>query len=298
MTVPAWQNGHIVDISSALIPAGSPAILSARAVFDGCRIMVHKHDDEPSAFTISMPRHVERLQYSCRTLRIALPYTAKQLMGAAADVICALRPAEDMGLRWFVTEVDEGAKQAGPIVTVFARSLAGYTKAEPYRINFARCTRWVGHGIPYSAKTMAHYAASRRETLFARASGFDDCLFVNQFGNVTESPRANFLFLTPREIHSPLSEDGALAGLTRDSFRAVLRQRTALRWVDRSVGVGHLASYVGVLMLSSSLGVVPVEQLGPYRYGTAESQALANLWQSALRDPHSFFTSAIDEFVY
>lgn len=298
MTAPVWQNGRIVDMSSALIPVGSPAILSARAVFDGCRIVVRKRQGKLSAYTIRMSRHIERLQDSCKTLGITLAYSASELVDASAEVIQALRPREDMGLRWFVTEVDDGTKPAASIVTVFARPLTGYTKPEPYRINFARRTRWVGHGIPYTVKTMSHYAASRDETRFAKACGFDDCLFVNQFGNVTESPRANFLFMTPDEIHSPLTEDGVLAGLTRESLHILVRDQTTLRWVNRSIGVGQLSSYVGVLMLSSSLGVVPVERLGPYEYGTAESRALADLWQSALSNPNLFFPSAIDEFTY
>lgn len=298
MTGPAWQNGQLVDVSNALIPVDAAAIGAARAVFDGCRICVRNHDGRPSAFTINMSRHLERLRHSCETLGIELTYTARELAVAATEVIKALRPSEDTGLRWFVTELGQGAKLVPPIVTVFSRPLDGYTKSEPYRLNFARRTRWVGHGIPYTVKSMCHYAAARSETLFAKAGGFDDCVFINQFGNVTESPRANFLFLRPDEVHSPLAEDGTLAGVTRESLRKVLLAKTTLRWVDRSIGIGQLASYIGVLMLSSSLGVVPVERIGPYRYSTVASRALADLWQSALQNPRQIFPATIDEFIY
>ncbi|MET3620253.1 hypothetical protein C6Q14_23415 [Burkholderia ambifaria] len=298
MTGPVWQNGRLMDMPNALIPADASAIGAARAVFDGCRLFVRKRERSPAAFTINMARHLERLRHSCETLGIALTYTARELAIAASDVIQALRPEDDMGLRWFVTELARGAEQAPPIVTVFARPLAGYTKLEPYRINFARHTRWAGHGIPHTAKTMSHYASARAETLAAKAAGFDDCLFVNQFGNVTESPRANFLFLSPDEIHSPRVEDGTLAGVTRESLREVLLAKTALRWNERSIGIGQLASYSGVLMLSSSLGVVPVERIGPYRYATAASRVVADQWQRALQDPRQIFPTTIDEFIY
>lgn len=293
-----WQNGRLMNMSSALIPGDAPAIGAARAVFDGCRLCVRERAGKRAAFTINMARHLQRLRQSCETLDIALTYTAHELAVAATEVIQALRPSEDMGLRWFVTEREQGANEIPSIVTVFARPLAGYTKSEPYRINFARHTRWVGHGIPYTVKTMAHYASARAETLFAKAAGFDDCLFINQFGNVTESPRANFIFLDSDDIHSPRAEDGALSGVTRESLREVVLAKTRLCWIERSIGIEQLASYSGALMLSSSLGVVPVEQIGPYRYGTVASQALADQWQLALQDPLQIFPATIDEFIY
>jgi branched-chain amino acid aminotransferase len=293
MSSTVWQNGQMVDMPAASIPAASSAVLDARAVFDGCRLFVRRHAAGGSAFTLNMTKHIERLRQSCRILGIALTYSPLQLADAAAQVIDSARPTQDMGLRWFVTEVD---RDVDPIVTVFARPLAGYTKPEPYRVNFASRTRWTGHGIPFAVKTMSHYAASRNETLLAKRAGFDDCLFVNQFGNVTESPRANLVFLLGDEVWSPPTGDGVLAGLTRESLRCVIQRATPLRWVDQSVSVRHLASCVGVLMLSSSLGVVPVERVGPYRYGTAASQAIADLWNSATQNPYSFFPAEIDEF--
>ncbi|ASL49067.1 Branched-chain-amino-acid aminotransferase (plasmid) [Burkholderia sp. AD24] len=296
MSATVWQNGRMVGLPAASIPAASSAVLDARAVFDGCRLFVSRHETGRSAFTLSMTKHIERLRQSCRMLGIALPYSPLQLADAAAQVIGSTRPSQDMGLRWFVTEVDRHARDAEPIVTVFARSLAGYTKPGPYRVNFASRTRWTGHGIPFAAKTMSHYAASRNETLLAKRAGFDDCLFINQFGNVAESPRANLVFLLDDEVWSPPTGDGVLAGLTRESLRRVIERATPLRWVDRSVSVKQLASCNGVLMLSSSLGVVPVERVGPYRYGMAASQAIVDLWKSAIRNPYSFFQAEIDEF--
>lgn len=298
MIAPAWQNGRIVELADARIAATGPGILHARAVFDGCRLFVRRRERIKRAFTIDMLRHIRRLKASCETLGIRLAYTPLELADAARTVIDLIQPREDMGLRWFVNESENPEGDVDSDVTVFARPLHGYTEPRPYRLNFAKRTRWIGSGIPYTAKCMSHYAASRTETLSARKQGFDDCLFVNQYGDVAETPRANLIFIVADELHSPRPEDGALPGITRESLRHVIAKQRAFGWRDQRVSIGDLASYTGALMLSSSLGVVPVERIGPFEYSPVASQMVADLWHAAMLDPAQFFPAAIDEFKY
>ncbi|MFC5428823.1 aminotransferase class IV [Paraburkholderia denitrificans] len=298
MIAPAWQNGRIVELADARIAATAPGVLRARAVFDGCRLFVRGWGHRKRAFTISMSHHIARLQASCDALGIHLAYTSSELVDAARVVIQLMQPHYDMGLRWFVSERENQSGSVGADVTVFARSLHGYTKPRPYRLNFAKRARWVGHGIPYSVKTMSHYAASRTETLSAQQNGFDDCLFVNQFGDVAETPRANLIFVASNELHSPRPEDGILSGITCKSLRHVIGKHSTFRWCERRVSVSDLASYTGALMLSSSLGVVPIERIGPFEYLTVASRAVADLWHTAMLNPAQLFLTDIDEFDY
>jgi branched-subunit amino acid aminotransferase/4-amino-4-deoxychorismate lyase len=81
-------------------------------------------------------------------------------------------------------------------------------------------TRFSGYSI--SSTKSSSYAENFRALRLAQSNGYDDCVFINEKGEVVESSMANILWLRDGLWHTPRTAGGALPGVTRalliDSF--------------------------------------------------------------------------------
>lgn len=93
----------------------------------------------------------------------------------------------------------------------------------------------------------------------AREKGFDDCLFFNEQGYVTESTRANLFIIQRGKLITPPISDGLLPGIIRqktmDSFPVYEEHITRER----------LTSCQGAFLTNSLLGVMPISQIEDVR---------------------------------
>ena len=162
---------------------------------------------------------------------------------------------------WPRRQVDEGAR----IKTVSAEDVVG------------RIAPWVKSNNR-QANVMAHR--------HAREQGFDDGLFVDPEGNISEGPSWNVFCVYAEEVVTPPLERGILPGITRQTILDLCR-RLNLVAQERSVSLEEARRADEMFLTSTTRGVMPVAELDGRRLGSRDG---AGPVTARLRDAYTELT--------
>jgi branched-chain amino acid aminotransferase len=187
-----WHNTRIVD--QYQLPADSAAWLMGDGAFETIRTYLGK--------PFAVDHHLRRLQNSLSQLHIKSP-SAGDISTGINSVIAANPQFENGRLR----------------VTVFSDGHLLISHM-PYEINTAPAklmrypdTKFSGYAISSTKSTS--YAENFRALRLAQSNAYDDCVLINEKGEVVESSMANILWLQDGVWYTPNTLSGALPGVTR-----------------------------------------------------------------------------------
>lgn len=199
----AFHDGDFVEVASVKLPLNTQALHYGTGVFEGIRAYPQ---DGGGLAVFRLREHLERLERSAATLRIALPYSVEQLTEIVLDLLrrneCVgdtyIRPlayklALEPGTRF-------GVKLSG-VSSQFSMNtvpMGSYVPAEGMRCKVSTYRRVPSASIPSSAKITGTYANNALAVDEAHAEGCDDALMLGIDGNVTEASTAN-VFLVDRD---------------------------------------------------------------------------------------------------
>ncbi len=116
---------------------------------------------------------------------------------------------------------------------------------------------------------VAHKSLNYGENIWAlkaaKNEGYNDCLFSNEFGNITESTLANLFIIEDGQLITPPLSDGLLPGIIRskiiDNFNVKQEAITPER-ILKCEGAFLTNSVVGVIRVNDYVGIrVPVHSL-------------------------------------
>lgn len=111
----------------------------------------------------------------------------------------------------------------------------------------------------------------------AQEEGFDDILWVNQDGEITESSIAN-IFLIGRtgdrvEIATPAATSGLLKGITRQRLMALLTS-AKIPVTERTIFEDEIPYFDEAFLCSTVRGLVPLHRIGRHQLHTSRTQAV------------------------
>lgn len=127
------------------------------------------------------------------------------------------------------------------------------------------------------AKVTGTYVTSVRQLAKAQGEGFDDILWTNSEGEITEASSANIFFLArigdQVEIVTPPPASGLLLGLTRATM-LTLFQQAGIKAHEQTVFADELPRFDEAFLCSSVKGLVPVNRIDRHKLHTARSGAI------------------------
>jgi branched-chain amino acid aminotransferase len=115
--------------------------------------------------------------------------------------------------------------------------------------------------------------------------GFDDALFVNPNGEISESTTASFVWMSKDEkvLYSAPQENNVLPGTTLLCLQNALEALGhPVRW--QALRVGEFDKVLACAIVSSVRGLVPVRKIDDFVFDTATSRQQLALWNQALRE--------------
>ena len=120
-------------------------------------------------------------------------------------------------------------------------------------------------------------AAHASELIAAKVAGFDDVLWINGDGEITETTWAN-IFLIGRtgdlvEIATPPESSGILSGITRARISELL-YNAKIPVTERVITEEEIPRFDEAFVTSSVRGLVPVAAIGGHRLHTMRGQAV------------------------
>jgi branched-chain amino acid aminotransferase len=257
-----WMDGELVDWNKARIHVLTHTLHYGTGVFEGIRA----YETSAGVAVFRLTDHMTRLFDSAKVFLIDVPFSLKQLVDAAKEVVrvnqlnegCYIRPIVflgygEMGLNTLPCPVNV-AIAAWPWGTY----LGDEGVANGVRVKVSSWRRHDSNAVPTAAKGTGMYVNSSLAKAEALKAGYDEAILLAPDGRVSECTGENlFVVKRGRVLTPPTSDSGALAGITQDSVVTIARDlgyevtpepliRTDLYTADEAFLTGTAAEVVPI----------------------------------------------------
>lgn len=202
MSEVVFLNGKFIPQEEARVSVLSPGFLYGFGLFETMRAYRNN--------IVYFQEHLERIEKSCKLIRIKFPYTLNRLKKLIQETL-KINGFSDAYVRLTL-----GNSGSGTDTAIIVKKYKPYT-AQKYRQGFCGClSRFKqNEGSFFSRMKTANYLLFQLAYLEAKEKGFDEAVILNNRGLIAESSRANIFLVKDKEIFTPALECGCLDGITR-----------------------------------------------------------------------------------
>jgi branched-chain amino acid aminotransferase len=260
-----WINGTRGDPDGPHVSALDRGYMRADGLFETLRAY--------DGFPACLERHIERLRRGAAVLAIPVPdyvtETVREASRAAAaagwsDAAVRLSLTRGVGDLTMVVMAN-----ATPTVVVTATPLTGQAAASLYEkgiaLHVAAGTR-NEQAVTAGLKTLG-YAEAVIAFNAARAAGFDEALFLDTEGHVSEATTANIFAVRDSRLTTPPLTCGILAGITR-ALVLEIAAGSGVPAVEEVMMLDDLHAADEVFITSSVRELMPVARIGAHAIGS------------------------------
>ena len=264
-----WYKGEIINVNDAKINILAPTAQFGLNVFEG--IPCYWNDEEKQLYAFRLNDHYERLLRSARLIQIQCPYTKEDFQNALIDVVRANEYDENLSVRQTLFVDGFGSWGSdGPTGMFVAPIPRGRTSAEYNKKGLHVCvTSWrriSENALSPRIKCGANYINSRYGQREALRNGYDTCLFLNEFGKVSEGPGSCFFMIRDKKIITPVHTDAVLESITRDTV-IQLAKSLGYEVVERTIDRTELYTADEAFLCGSAMELTPVLSIDRYEIG-------------------------------
>ena len=239
----AFFEGKIVPIDQAKVSIMTHAFNYGTGAFEGIRAYWNKEKQQMFAFR--MPEHYERLQRSCRILKIDLPYSTQELCDITCDLLRREAYREDSYVRPIAYKASEGigvrlhGLDSG--FAIFAVVFGKYIdKEEGARASVSSWRRVDDNAAPARAKITGIYVNSALSKTEAVERGFDEAIVLTQDGHVSEGSAENIFLVRNGSLITPSPTENILEGITRETIMQIAKEEFGMDAVERAIDRSEL----------------------------------------------------------
>lgn len=274
-----WLNGELLHVNDAKINVLSPTSQFGLNVFEGIPCYYNEETDKLYAFRLD--DHYKRLIKSAKLLQIDCPYSKDELKKAFIDVIKANEYRENLSVRQTLFVEGFGSwGSEGPTGMFVAPIPRGKTSAEYNKKGLKVCVssyrRISEDNLSPRIKCGANYMNSRVGQREALRNGYDTCIFLNEFGKVSEGPGSCFFMIKDKTVITPLLTDSVLESITRDSVLKIandLGYKTVERTIDRT----ELYTADEAFLCGSAMEMTPIISVDKTEIVNAYNESISSI---------------------
>lgn len=206
--------------------------------------------------------HLDRLSQGAAKLRLNVPETIpSQIDESVKEAVAqghtdfAFRLTLSRGASASVSLLPDNSAQPTVVITI---SQIPKQLDRGLRIKMADGRKNL-HSATVGVKTLA-YTESIIELVNAQESGFDDVLFLDTDGNVSEATTSNVFLAKNGELITPSEDCAILAGITRKVVMEIAAE-LSLPVTERKISPTELEQADEIFLTSSVREIAPVAQL-------------------------------------
>jgi branched-chain amino acid aminotransferase len=262
-----WMDGALVPWRDAKTHVLTHALHYASAVFEGMRA----YDGE----IFKLTEHSRRLHESAKILDFEIPYTVAEIDKACREAVRVnkLVDAYVRPIAWRGSEQMGVAGQATTIhLAIAAWDWGSYfdpaARLKGLRLAIAQYRRPDPLTAPTKSKAAGLYMICTIEKHRAEKAGYADALMLDWRGQIAEATGANIFFVKDGVLHTP-TPDCVLDGITRRTAIGLAKQR-GLTVVERAIQPEEMADFSQCFITGTAAEVMPVLEIGPYRFEVGE----------------------------
>lgn len=212
-------NGEIVPYEKAVIHSMTPCVRYGAMVFEGLK--GYWNDETNELYIFRLEDHSRRLIQSAKLLRIQHDYSIDTINNANLDLLKRLEYKQDLHIRQMLYVDGDGPLDSpGPsgLISV-ALARGGSSKADSgLNVAVSSWTRIDDTSMPPRIKAAANYQNGRLGKMQAKLDGYDNAIFLNKSGKVSEGPGACFFMVRNSKLITPTITSGILESITRDTL--------------------------------------------------------------------------------
>ena len=216
-----WFKGEILNINDAKINIMAPTSQFGLNVFEG--IPCYWNEEEKQLYAFRLNDHYDRLMRSLKLIQIDCPYSKEDMKKALIDVVRANEYDENLSVRQTVFVDGFGSWGSDGPADMFVAPVPKGRMSKEYNKKGLNCcvTSWrriSDQNLSPRIKCGANYINSRVGQREALRNGYDTCIFLNEFGKVSEGPGSCFFMVKDGKLVTPQLTDAVLESITRDTI--------------------------------------------------------------------------------
>jgi len=260
------MNGEYVKWENANVPILTHALHYGTAVFEGIRA----YETSEGLAVFRLKEHMHRLKASAHAYMMELPYSESEL----CDATTALLAKNEMHSSTYIRPI--AFKAVGGInldfravptwVAIVAFPYEKYFEKEGLDVCVSSWRKTGEPSVPSLAKASGHYINSVLAKVEAAQNGFDEAVFLDHRGFVSEGSGENIFLVKQQTLHTPSLSAGILEGVTRDTLRAIVQDHD-LKLQERDITRGELYTCDEAFFTGTAAEISPIVSIDKRRIG-------------------------------
>ena len=264
-----WYKGQILNVNDAKINILAPTSQFGLNVFEG--IPCYWNDEQKQLYAFRLDDHYDRLLRSAKLLEINCPYTKDDMKQALIDVVKANEYDENLSVRQTLFVDGFGSWGSSEPVDMFVAPIPkGRMSKEYNKKGLNACiTSWrriTDNTLSPRIKCGANYINSRVGQREALRNGYDTCIFLNEFGKVSEGPGSCFFMVKNNTLITPQLTDAVLESITRDTIIKLVKEM-GIEVMERTIDRTELYTCDEAFLCGSAMEVTPILSVDRYVLG-------------------------------
>ena len=262
-----WLDGKFVPLSKAKVPITTHAIHYGTSIFEGIR----GYWSSKNLYIFRLNDHVKRFRNSGKFYNITFNFSNKQIENAVLNLCkknkikesCYIRPfyfVSQLGINLHVT------KKAPTHVAMFSFPFGDLFNKNGITATISKWRKFSDLSTPIQAKMGGNYLNSVLATQDAKQKGFDEAIFLDQSGNVSEAPGENIFLVKNNKLITPTLSASALDGITQKSI-ITLSKDMNLEVKARKVSKKELKSADEIFLSGTAAEITPIIKLDKKKIG-------------------------------
>jgi branched-chain amino acid aminotransferase len=300
-----WMNGQLVPWDEAKVHVLVHGLHYGSSVFEGMRA----YDTVSGPAIFRLGEHVDRLLYSCRVFRMAVPFSREEMMGAILETVrankhkaCYIRPLVFRGFGGLPLDGRENPVEVVVATWEWGAYLGEEALSKGVEVCVGSWRRMAPGTLPALAKIGGQYVNSQLAAMEAHALGFAEAIMLDVNGYLSEGSGENLFLVRDGTIYTPPLAASVLWGITRDSVLTLARE---LGYPVQEQFLAREMLYLAdeIFMTGTAAEVTPVCTVDGIAVGSGQRGPVTQALQGAffaivrgeVKDRHGWLTLVGDE---
>jgi branched-chain amino acid aminotransferase len=290
-----YFEGKFVPYEEAKVSVLTHGLNYGTGCFEGVR--AYWNDEQKELFVLKMKPHFERIIRSAKILFMQPPHTADEMCELTLELLRRNDFREDVYIRPLLYLADEriGVRLHGlkTEFTLFAVPMGNYIDTNGIKVGVSSWRRLDDNMIPARAKITGSYINSALAKTEAFHNGFDEAIFLNADGHVSEGSAENLFMVRDGKLITPGVSHNILEGITRQAVMDIAALELGMETIERTVDRTELYVSEEIFLCGTGAQISPVISCDHRLVGDGQvgpvAKKVMSIYDDAVRGRHSAF---------
>jgi branched-chain amino acid aminotransferase len=283
----AFFKGQYVPLQDAKVSVMTHALHYGTGVFEGIR--GNWNQEKEAVYIFRLREHYQRLLRGCRLLMLDIPYSVDDLCKITVELVERNGHRQDIYIRPLAYKSAEMVanlrlQDLASDFTLITVPFGNYLGSDRLRCCTSSWRRVDDPMIPARLKIAGIYVNSILAKTEATLAGYDEAILLNQDGHVSEGSGENLFMVVDGRLVTPVLEDNALPGITRETIMHLAKEELGLEAAERTIDRSELYLADEVFLTGTAAHLTPVVELDHRPIGDGQPGPISSRLQKMYFD--------------